>query len=81
MGKRIISQARGHGSLTYRVRKKAFVYRIGYPSLEGEAEIIKIFHSVAHSAPLAKMKVKNEIFFNPAFNNAFVGQKTMIGGG
>jgi large subunit ribosomal protein L2 len=80
MGKRIISQARGHGSLTYQVRKKAFIYKIKYPMSEGEAEILDIFHSAAHSAPLAKIKVGNEIFYNPAFNSAFVGQKIKIGG-
>jgi len=80
MGKSIISQARGHGSLTYQVRKKAFIYKIKYPSVEGEAEILDILHSAAHSAPLAKLKVQKEIFYIPAFNNAVVGQKTKVGG-
>jgi large subunit ribosomal protein L2 len=80
MGKRIISQARGHGSLTYQVRKKAYIYKIKYPMAEGEAEIIDLIHSTAHTAPLAKIKVGNEIFYNPAFNGAVVGQKIKIGG-
>lgn len=80
MGKRIISQARGHGSLTYQVRKKAYIYKIKYPSVEGEAEILDLLHSAAHSAPLIKIKVQKEIFFNPAFNNAFIGQKIKVGG-
>ena len=80
MGKRIIQQARGHGSLTYQARKKAFVYRIGYPQNSGQAEIISLIHSAAHSAPLMKLKVGNEIFFNPAFNGAVVGDKISIGG-
>ena len=80
MGKSIISQARGHGSLTYQARKKAFIYKIKYPSVEGEAEILDILHSAAHSAPLAKLKVQNEIFYIPAFNDAIVGQKTSVGG-
>ncbi len=80
MGKRIISQARGKGSLTYQVRKQAYKYRIKYPSLKGEAEIIKIIHSAAHTAPLMKLKLKNETFYLPAFNGAFVGQKIFIGG-
>jgi large subunit ribosomal protein L2 len=79
MGKRIITQARGHGSLTYQVRKKAYIYKIKYPMQEGEAEIISILHSTAHSAPLMKVKTGKEIFFNPAFNGAFVGQKIVIG--
>src|SRR3990172_6673455 len=80
MGKSIISQARGHGSLTYQVRKRAYIYKIKYPSVDGEAEILDILHSAAHSAPLAKLKVKDEIFYIPAFNKAVVGQKTLVGG-
>jgi len=80
MGKSIISQARGHGSLTYQARKRAFIYKIKFPMVEGEAEILDILHSAAHSAPLAKLKVQNEIFYIPAFNNAVVGQKTKVGG-
>ncbi len=81
MGKRIISQARGKGSLTYRVRKKAYMHTIKYPMLEGEGEIIELVHSAAHSAPLMKVKIKNEIFYEPAFNGAFIGQKIMVGAG
>lgn len=80
MGKSIISQARGHGSLTYQARKKAFIYRIKYPMTEGEGEIIDLLHSAAHSAPLIKVKVGKEIFYNPAFNGAFIGQKILVGG-
>lgn len=59
MGKRITQQARGKGSLTFRVRRKAYRYRISYPSLktEGQAKIIKLFNSPGHSAPLAKIQV------------------------
>jgi large subunit ribosomal protein L2 len=78
MGKRIISQARGHGSLSYRVRKQAYRYTIKYPMHDGEAEIINLIHSPAHSAPLAKLKIANEIFYIPAANGIFVGQKIMI---
>lgn len=80
MGKRIIQQARGKGSFTYRVRKKAFMFKIGYPMNEGEAVIKKIFHSAAHSAPLIKVVIENEVFYNPAFNGAIEGQKISIGG-
>lgn len=78
MGKRIISQARGKGSLTYRVRRKAFMNKVGYPMREGEAEILKVLHSAGHSAPLVKIKIGNEIFYNPAFDNAYEGQKIII---
>jgi len=80
MGKRIISQARGKGSLTYRVKKKAFTRKIGYPIKSGEAEILKLVHSPAHTAPLMKLKLDKEIFYNPAFNGAFEGQKIMVEG-
>jgi len=79
MGKRIISQARGHGSLTYRARKRAFLYKIKYPATEGEAMVLNIIHSAAHSAPLLKVSIGKEIFYNPAFNGSFVGQKLMVG--
>ncbi len=80
MGKRIISQARGHGSMTYQVRKKAYIYKIKYPMHEGEAQILDIIHSTAHSAPLIKVQAGKEIFYNAAFNGAVSGQKIMIGG-
>ncbi len=79
MGKRIIQQARGHGSLSYRVRKAAYKFKIKYPMSEGEAEILNIIHSAGHSAPLLKIKANKEIFYNPAFNNAVVGDKIKIG--
>ena len=78
MGKRIISQARGHGSLSYRVRKKAFQFKIKYPMQEGQAQVMDLVHSTGHSAPLAKVRINNEIFFIPAFNGAVVGQNILI---
>jgi len=80
MGKRIISQARGHGSLSYRVRKKAYQYKIKYPMHEGQAQILDLVHSTAHSAPLMKVKIADEIFYDPAFNGAVVGDNIQIGG-
>ncbi|MFH1290129.1 MAG: 50S ribosomal protein L2 [Nanoarchaeota archaeon] len=81
MGKRIIQQARGKGSLTYRVRKKAYNKKIAYPPVEkqGEAEIVAIIHSAAHSAPLMKVLIQDKTFYNPAFNGAFVGQRIYLG--
>lgn len=79
MGKRIIQQARGKGSLSYRVRKAAYRYKIKYPMREGEAEILNIIHSAGHSAPLLKLKLKDEIFYNPAFNGAVSGDKILVG--
>lgn len=83
MGKRIVSQARGHGSLIYRVRRKGYHYKVSYPDYEGHAKIIKILHSPAHTAPLIKIKIKKdkkeETFYNIAFNNAYENQEIDIG--
>ena len=79
MGKRIISQARGHGSNMYRVRRKAYSIRIGYPDTEGAAKILKIVHNAGHSAPLLKMQINGKLFYIPAFQNAYEGQEVNVG--
>ena len=76
MGKRIIQQRRGRGTSTYRVRKKAFKYKLGYPrKLEGEGVVLRLFNSAAHTSPLAKIKYSKGIFYIPAFRGMFEGQK------
>jgi len=83
MGKRIVSQARGHGSLIYRVRKKGYINRIAYPSIEaeGKGKILKLMHSTAHYSPILKIQMQNDkkIFYNLAFQNAYEGQEVDIG--
>ncbi len=79
MGKRIIQQARGHGSLTYRVRKQAYTYRIGYPAVEGRGIVVDIIDSPAHSAPLSKISAGGRIFYIPAAKGLSVGQQINIG--
>ncbi|MEM3405656.1 MAG: 50S ribosomal protein L2 [Candidatus Pacearchaeota archaeon] len=77
MGKRIIQQARGHGSLTYRVRPSAYKYKVAYPSsnYKGEAKIIEIINSSAHTAPLVKIQTSDrKIFYNIASNGLYEGQ-------
>ncbi|MFA4960551.1 MAG: 50S ribosomal protein L2 [Candidatus Pacearchaeota archaeon] len=82
MGKRIIPQARGKGSHTYRVKQRAFAVYPGYPSnLEGEWEVVKLIASPGHSVPIAKMiNAKGDKFYNFAANLLYVGQKINIGG-
>ena len=81
MGKRIIQQARGHGSFTYRVKRKAFKCKLKYPrELKGEGEVIKLFNSSGHSAPLAKIKYSKGTFCIPAFKGMFEGQKVNFEG-
>ena len=80
MGKRIIVQARGKGSHTYRVRRKAFKYKLQFPKkLEGEGIIIKLLNSSGHTAPLAKVRYNEVIFYIPAFKGMLEGQKIFFG--
>lgn len=80
MGKRIIQQARGHGSLTYRVRRAAYRFRIRYLQEKGKARVIKLISSSGHSAPLAKIGINGKIFYNPSCKNMSEGQEIMVGG-
>ncbi len=87
MGKRIIQQARGHGSHTYRVRRKAFSVKAQYPrKISGEFVVVKLIASAGHSAPIAKLKnlehnnKEQVIFFNVAAKNLYEGQKIQING-
>ena len=80
MGKRIISQRRGRGTHTYRVRKKAFRFKPQYPKkLDGEGTVVKLFNSAAHSSPLAKVNYNEGCFIMPAFKEMFEGQKIKFG--
>lgn len=80
MGKTLIQQARGHGGPRYQARKRAFIFRVKYPLASGDAKILSLVHSAAHSAPLIKAKVGNEIFFNVAFNGASENEMFSVGG-
>jgi large subunit ribosomal protein L2 len=81
MGKRIIQQARGHGSFSYRVRRNAFRFRLKYPrAITGEGTVLKLFHSAGHSAPLAKIIYDKEIFYIPACKGMVEGQKISFEG-
>lgn len=80
MGKRIIQQARGHGSGTYRVRRKAFKLRLKYPAkLSGTGEVLRLLDSAGHSAPIAKVKYSEGTFYIPAFKHMFEGEKLSFG--
>ncbi len=76
MGKRIIQQARGKGSFTYRVKRKAFKIKIKYPKeLKGEGTVVKLLNSPGHSAPLAKIQYSEGFFYIPACKGMIEGQK------
>lgn len=82
MGKRIIQQRRGKGSLTYRVKKKAFKIKPKYPiGLDGEWEVISLIASGGHSSPIMKLRnKKGKIFHSLAANLVYEGQTITIGG-
>jgi large subunit ribosomal protein L2 len=81
MGKRIITQARGHGSFSYRVRRNAFRIKLKYPrELIGEGEVAELVNSPGHSAPLAKIKNDKITFYIPACKGMIEGQKISFGG-
>jgi large subunit ribosomal protein L2 len=79
MGKRIIAQARGHGSFSYRVRRNAFRIKLKYPrELNGEGEVVGLVNSPGHSAPLAKIRYENGTFHIPACKGMIEGQKIIF---
>jgi large subunit ribosomal protein L2 len=81
MGKRIISQARGHGSFSYRVKRTAFKFKLKYPrELSGEGVVAELFNSPGHSAPLAKIKYDKGTFYIPACKGMIEGQKIKFEG-
>jgi len=79
MGKRIIQQRRGKGSATHRVSEKAYSMNLRYPHEEGEAEIIRLENERGYTYPIAKLKMKNEVFFNVAVEGIKIGDKIMVG--
>ncbi len=81
MGKRIITQRRGRGTHTYKVKRKAFRFKVKYPQkFEGKGKVIKLFNSSAHTAPLAKIKYSKGTFYIPAVKEMFEGQEIKLGG-
>ncbi len=80
MGKRIIVQARGHGSFSYRVKRTAFRYKVKYlKNLSGEGIVVKLLNSPGHSAPLAKIRYERGTFYIPACKGMVEGQKISFG--
>lgn len=79
MAKRIISQARGKGSGTYRVRRRAYRFELRYPArISGEGTVVKLQNSIAHTAPLAKIIYNGGAFYMPAFEGMVEGQKIKL---
>jgi len=71
MGKRIITQRRGRGTHTYKVKRSAFKYKLQFPKkIEGEGIVLKLINSGGHTAPIAKVKYCDGIFYIPAFEGS-----------
>ena len=82
MGKRITQQARGKGSLTFRVRRKGYNQKINYPktSTKGPAKIIKLVNSAGHTAPLANVQTTDKQTFTiPAAKSVYEEQEIYLG--
>jgi large subunit ribosomal protein L2 len=81
MGKRIISQARGHGSRTYLVRRSAYSYKPAYPiRLSGEWEVVNMMTEAGHTAPMIKLRnSEGRTFYGFAAKGIYVGKKITIG--
>jgi len=55
------------------------MHEIGYPRATGQGIVQSLFTSAGHSAPLVKIIVGQQVFYNPAFNGAIQGQAVQIG--
>ena len=64
MGKPLTQQRRGKGSLTFRSPGHRYLGKISYKVKHGEkaeGEVIDIVNAPGRSAPVAKVKIKNDI--------------------
>jgi large subunit ribosomal protein L2 len=61
------------------VRRKAYKFRLEYPSRSGAGKVIRLVNSPAHTAPLAKIRIGKEIFYNIAVVGLIEGQEIMAG--
>ena len=82
MGKRIISQRRGKGSLTYRAPSHRYAGKVRYiyttETLEGK--VVDIINDVGRDVPLMKVKFKDgREMLVPATEGIGVGMKIKIG--
>ena len=79
MGKRIIQQRRGKGSLTFRVKNNAYSIKSRYPDSDGKGIVLKLINSMGYTAPFAMIKVNNKIYFNTAADGIFETQEIEVG--
>lgn len=80
MGKNLIQQARGKGSLTYTAPSFRWKGEIKYPSESNiKGKVIDIIHCEGHSAPLIKVGYGDKTYFNAAPEGIKVGDVIDIG--
>ncbi|MEK6835592.1 MAG: 50S ribosomal protein L2, partial [Nanoarchaeota archaeon] len=62
MGKRLITQRRGKGSLTYRAPSHKFHYNIAYPKANEKliGKVVEIVKDPARTAPTAVIEFNNK---------------------
>jgi large subunit ribosomal protein L2 len=56
MGKRLIQQRRGRGTLTYRTPNHNYVAEVKHYALDTKGIVVDLVHCAAHSAPLIEVK-------------------------
>ena len=87
MGKRIISQARGHGGPRYRAPSFRYVGRVRHRSYDVKeregvvyGKVVDILDCVGHTAPLAMIEYENgEKIYTVAGEGMYIGQKIASG--
>ncbi len=81
MGKRLIQQRRGRGTLTYRAPKFRFKGKVKHHHLETSGKVIELVHCAAHSAPLMRVAyLSGEEVLNFAPEGIKIGDEITVGG-
>jgi len=78
VGKRIISQRRGRGTIRYRA--PSFRYKGKVSHIKSSGVVKDIINCPGHSAPLALIKYESGENFMVAYEGLSVGDKVMLGG-
>ncbi len=79
MGKHIVAQRRGHGSLTYRSPSHRHLTEIKHIK-DGNYKVADIVQAPGRNAPVLTLKnEQNELNYMIAFNGAFKGQSIYVG--
>lgn len=83
MGKRILVQRRGRGGSQYRSPTKGKIAPARYPFFRGPethvGTVADLIHERGRGAPLAKLKLSNQIVFLPAVGGITKGKQVSFG--